>query len=131
MRDAIRRAGVGPEQVDYVNAHGTGTPHNDRMESRALRTVFGDRVLDVPVSSIKALTGHMMGAAGAVEAIAALLALRHGTIPPTWNWVERDPECDIDCVPNQARRAKLTRVLSNSYAFGGNNASVLFSAPGA
>jgi len=130
MRDAIRRAGVEPDQVDYVNAHGTGTPHNDRMESRALRSVFGDRVREVPVSSIKAITGHMMGAAGAVEAIAALLALRHGMIPPTWNWVESDPDCDIDCVPNEPREATLERVLSNSYAFGGNNASVLLTAPG-
>jgi 3-oxoacyl-[acyl-carrier-protein] synthase II len=81
------------------------------------------------VSSIKALTGHMMGAAGAVEAIASLLAIRAGVIPPTWNWVAADPGCDIDCVPNEPRRAALRRVLSNSYAFGGNDASLLLSAP--
>ncbi len=129
MRDALARAGVEPERVDYVNAHGTGTPLNDRTESLAVRSVFGERRL--PVSSIKALTGHMMGAAGSVEAIASLLAIRHGLVPPTWNWVEADPECDLDCVPNRPRAAALERVLSNSYAFGGNNASLLLTAAGA
>jgi len=129
MRDALTRAGVGPEDVDYVNAHGTGTALNDKTESLAVRAVFGERGATVPVSSIKALTGHMMGAAGAVEAIASLLAMRHSTIPPTWNWEARDPECDIDCVPNRPREARLHRVLSNSYAFGGNNASLLLTAP--
>ena len=99
------------------------------MESLALRALFGDRVKDVPVSSIKALTGHMMGAAGAVEAIASVLAIRHGTVPPTWNWVAGDPDCDIDCVPNAPRQETLARVLSNSYAFGGNNASLLLASP--
>jgi 3-oxoacyl-(acyl-carrier-protein) synthase len=81
------------------------------------------------VSSVKALTGHTMGAAGAVEAVASILALRHGVIPPTWNWVEADPDCDIDCVPNEPREKRLAHVLSNSYAFGGNNSSLLLSAP--
>jgi 3-oxoacyl-(acyl-carrier-protein) synthase len=93
-----------------------------------VRTLLGGRAAEVPVSSIKALTGHMMGASGAVEAIASLLALEKGVIPPTWNWVEKDPDCDIDCVPNEPRQAKLKHVLSNSYAFGGNNASLLLSA---
>jgi 3-oxoacyl-(acyl-carrier-protein) synthase len=87
--------------------------------------VFTDDASRPPVSSIKALTGHMMGAAGAAEAVASLLALEKGTIPPTWNWEEPDPDCDIDCVPNEPRQAKLRRVLSNSYAFGGSNASLL------
>jgi len=131
MQDAIARARIDPSQVDYVNAHGTGTPLNDRMESLALRATFGDRIGEVPVSSVKALTGHMMGAAGAVEAVASLLAIRHGVIPPTWNWEEADPDCGVDCVPNAPREQPVRRVLSNSYAFGGNNGSLLLSTPAA
>jgi 3-oxoacyl-[acyl-carrier-protein] synthase II len=122
-------AGIEPREIDYVNAHGTGTPLNDKMESLALAAVFEGVDRKPPVSSIKALTGHMMGAAGAVEAVASLLALRHGRIPPTWNWEETDPECDVDCVPNEPREAPLRHVISNSYAFGGNNASLLLTAP--
>jgi len=129
VRDALMRAGVGPAQIDYINAHGTGTPLNDQMESRAIRAVFGERTDRLPVSSIKALTGHMMGAAGSVEAIASLLAIRNGVIPPTWNWVEPDPNCAVDCVPNQPRDGELRHVVSNSYAFGGNNASLVLTAP--
>lgn len=127
-RDAIRRAGLDPSQIDYVNAHGTGTALNDKTESLAMHEVFGARAATVPISSIKALTGHMMGAAGAVEAIACVLALQRGVIPPTWNHLETDPDCAIDCVPNAPREAKLTHVVSNSYAFGGNNASLVLSA---
>jgi len=127
-RDALRRAGIAPEDVDYVNAHGTGTPLNDKVESLAMRAVFGAHLERLPISSIKALTGHMMGASGAVETIASLLAIRHGVVPPTWNWLERDPDCDIDCVPNAPRERKLRHVVSNSYAFGGNNASIVLSA---
>lgn len=131
MRDALARGGIAADAIDYVNAHGTGTALNDRMESIALRAVFGPRARQLPVSSIKALTGHMMGAAGAVEAIASLLAMRHGVVPPTWNWVAPDPACDIDCVPNAPRACPLRRVLSNSYAFGGNDASLLLAAAAA
>ena len=92
-----------------------------------MRGVFGERARRVPISSIKALTGHMMGAAGAVEAIASVLALGHDVIPPTWNWTGPDPECEIDCVPNEPREARLRHVVSNSYAFGGNNASLVLS----
>jgi 3-oxoacyl-[acyl-carrier-protein] synthase II len=127
-RDALRRAGVSPAEVDYVNAHGTGTPLNDKVESLAMRAVFGDHLDRLPVSSIKALTGHMMGASGAVETIASLLAMERGVVPPTWNWVERDPDCDVDCVPNEPRERRMRRVVSNSYAFGGNNASVVLGA---
>ena len=131
MQDAIRRAGLDPDQIDYVNAHGTGTLLNDRTESLAMHGVFGERARRVPISSIKALTGHMMGAAGAVEAIASALALRHAVIPPTWNWTGPDPECDVDCVPNEPREARLRHVVSNSYAFGGNNASLVLTSAGA
>ncbi len=129
MEDALGRARLDPDRIDYVNAHGTGTPLNDKVESLAVHKVFGARARQVPVSSVKALTGHMMGAAGAVEAVACLMALRDGVIPPTWNWVEADPECDIDCVPNEPRAAKLTHVVSNSYAFGGNNSSLVLTSP--
>jgi len=129
MEQALQRARVPAERVDYVNAHGTGTMLNDKVESLAILKVFGRAADRLPVSSIKALTGHMMGAAGAVEAVASLLALRHGVIPPTWNWQEADPDCAIDCVPNQPRDRRLDYVLSNSYAFGGNNASLLLSSP--
>lgn len=129
MKDAVARAGLTPENIDYINAHGTGTALNDKTESLAIHRLMGDRARTVPVSSIKALTGHMMGAAGAVEVIACLLAIQHEVIPPTWNWVQDDPDCNIDCVPNEPRPARLRHVLSNSYAFGGNNASLLISAP--
>lgn len=131
MDQALRRAGIAPQAIDYLSAHGTGTALNDRMESVAIHKVFGDLARRVPVSSIKALIGHTLGAAGAIEAVASILALRRGVIPPTWNWVEADPECDIDCVPNEPREAKLRHVLSNSYAFGGNNSSLVLSSPAA
>ena len=131
MRDALKRGAIDASAIDYVNAHGTGTPLNDKMESLAVRSVFGEKSDTVPVSSIKALTGHMMGAAGAVEAIASLLAIRHGVIPPTWNWLDDDPDCPVDCVPNAPRERKLNRVLSNSYAFGGNNGSLLLTSASA
>ncbi len=126
MAGALADAGLGPGDVDYINAHGTGTPHNDRIESLAIRTVFGRRAEQVPVSSIKALTGHTMGAAGAIESVASILALRLSTIPPTWNFRTPDPDCPLDVVPNAPRPAALRTVLNNSYAFGGNNASILF-----
>jgi 3-oxoacyl-[acyl-carrier-protein] synthase II len=124
-RDAIRRARLDPARIDYVNAHGTGTTLNDSTETLAMHDVFGGEAFRIPVSSIKALTGHMMGAAGAVEAIACVLALQRGMIPPTWNHEAPDPLCAIDCVPNAPREAKLRHVVSNSYAFGGNNASLV------
>jgi 3-oxoacyl-[acyl-carrier-protein] synthase II len=129
MENALKDAVVPVDRIDYVNAHGTGTSLNDKMESLAIRRVFSGRSPEIPVSSIKALTGHLMGAAGAVEAVASLLALRYQVIPPTWNWEEPDPECAVDCVPNEPRPARLRHVLSNSYAFGGNNASLLLSSP--
>jgi 3-oxoacyl-[acyl-carrier-protein] synthase II len=129
LRDGLRRARLDPDAVDYVNAHGTGTALNDKMESQAVHAVFGERSRTLPVSSIKALTGHTMGAAGALEAVASFLAIRHGVIPPTWNWEEPDPDCELDCVPNEPRERALRHVVSNSYAFGGNNASLVLSAP--
>jgi nodulation protein E len=126
MRAALRDAEIDPDRVGYVNAHGTGTQLNDRVESAALREVFGDRLGDLPVSSTKSMHGHAQGAAGALEAVATLLALREGVIPPTANFTEPDPECDLDPVPNEAREATPEYALSNTFAFGGLNAVLAF-----
>ncbi|MCS6861123.1 MAG: beta-ketoacyl-[acyl-carrier-protein] synthase family protein, partial [Abditibacteriales bacterium] len=126
MRRALQRAQRSPDDVDYINAHGTGTPHNDKAETLAIKSLFGERAYQIPVSSIKALTGHAMGAASAIEAIACVLSLYHGILPPTWNYQEPDPECDLDYIPNAPRDVQPHVVLNNSYGFGGNNACVVF-----
>ncbi|MBX6378463.1 MAG: beta-ketoacyl-ACP synthase II [Clostridia bacterium] len=126
MRAALRDAGLGPEAVDYINAHGTSTPQGDVVETRAIKEVLGERAYQVPVSSIKGATGHLMGAAGAVEAVATVLALKHGILPPTLNYESADPDCDLDYVPNRPRRADIRVALSNSFGFGGQNASLVF-----
>ena len=115
-----------PEQIDYINAHGTSTPFNDTIETKAIKAVFGEHARRVPVSSTKSMTGHLLGAAGGVEAIASVLAIERGVIPPTINLEHPDPECDLDYVPNTARRAAVRDVLSNTFGFGGTNASVVF-----
>jgi 3-oxoacyl-[acyl-carrier-protein] synthase II len=129
MKMAIARAGIKPTDVQYINAHGTSTPYNDREETRAIKNVFGDHAYTLLVSSTKSMTGHLLGAAGAVEAIACLLAIRDGCIPPTINQDTPDPDCDLDYVPNQARAVRLRVALSNSMGFGGHNASLIFRAP--
>ncbi len=125
MRKALADAGLEPGEIDYVSAHGTGTPANDSTESAALHRVFGDSVHSLPVSSIKSMLGHTMGAASAVEAAICALAIQRGRIPPTINFEEPDPECDIDCVPNEAREVEVKVAMNNAYAFGGNNASLI------
>jgi 3-oxoacyl-[acyl-carrier-protein] synthase II len=122
MQAAIAGAGVSLDAVDYISAHGTGTPTNDRIESLALHRLFGDRAKTLPMSSIKSMLGHTMGAASAIEAAACALALHTGVVPPTINYEEPDPECEVDCVPNEARKIHPRVVLNNAYAFGGNNA---------
>ena len=124
MQVAMRESGVGTDAVDYISAHGTGTPTNDRVETLAVRTLFGERAGKVPISSIKSMLGHTMGAASAIEAAACAMALDTGWVPPTINYEEPDPECDLDYVPNQARKTDPRVVLNNAYAFGGNNASL-------
>jgi nodulation protein E len=128
MRGALREAGLEPEAIGYINAHGTGTPGNDPVESSAIREVFGAHADKIGVSSTKSMHGHALGAAGALEAIATILALYHGILPPTANFNERDPECDLDYIPNQARALRVEAALSNSFAFGGLNAVVAFRA---
>jgi beta-ketoacyl-acyl-carrier-protein synthase II len=126
MAMALRKAGLRPEEVDYINAHGTGTPLNDKFETAAIKTVFGAHAYRLAVSSTKSMTGHMMGAAGAVEAMVCVLALRDQIIPPTINYRYPDPDCDLDYVPNQARPARLRVALSNSLGLGGHNACLIF-----
>jgi 3-oxoacyl-[acyl-carrier-protein] synthase II len=127
MRHALADAEISAEQVDYVNAHGTSTPLNEKHETAAIHTVFGPRGREVPVSSTKSMTGHTLGAAGAIEAVICLYALNHGLIPPTINYEFPDPECDLDVVPNASRPAELEHVLSNSLGFGGHNVALILS----
>jgi 3-oxoacyl-[acyl-carrier-protein] synthase II len=126
MRLALKDAGLAPSDIDYINAHGTSTEYNDANETQAIKKVFGEHSSKVAVSSTKSMTGHLLGAAGAVEGVFSILALHHGVIPPTINYENPDPECDLDYVPNQARKADLRAVLSNSFGFGGTNACVVF-----
>jgi nodulation protein E len=128
MRSALEDAGIAPEAIGYVNAHGSGTPGNDPVETRAIREVFGAHAEALAVSSTKSLHGHALGAAGALEAVATVLALHHGVLPPTANFLAPDPECDLDVIPNQARPARVEAALSNSFAFGGLNAVLAFRA---
>jgi 3-oxoacyl-[acyl-carrier-protein] synthase II len=125
MMMALDEAGLGPGDVSYVSAHGTGTPTNDRLETIAVKRVFGDRHKSVPVSSAKSMLGHTMGAASAIEAAVCSLAVYHDRIPPTINFEEPDPECDLDCVPNISRHARVEVAMNNAYAFGGNNSTLL------
>jgi 3-oxoacyl-[acyl-carrier-protein] synthase II len=126
MAGALQDAGLSPEQISYINAHGTSTELNDKIETLAIKRVFKDHAKRVPVSSTKSMTGHLIGAAGGVEAVISVLAIHHGAIPPTINYEHPDPECDLDYVPNRARQLPLEAALSNSLGFGGHNATVLF-----
>lgn len=126
MENALHDAGIEPSDVNYISAHGTGTPANDRTECAAIREVFGSHTDHMPVSSIKSMLGHTMGAASALESIACVLAVHNDQVPPTINYETPDPDCDIDCVPNINRRHEVIVALNNSFAFGGNNACVVF-----
>jgi 3-oxoacyl-[acyl-carrier-protein] synthase II len=125
MAAALRDAGVGPGEVGYINAHGTSTPYNDRFETLAIKRVFGEHAARLAVSSTKSMTGHLLGAAGGVEAIATALALHHGVLPPTINYETPDPDCDLDYVPNHARKQDVEVALSNAFGFGGTNATIV------
>ncbi|MET0503011.1 MAG: beta-ketoacyl-ACP synthase II [Candidatus Binatia bacterium] len=126
MRLALKDAALSPSDIDYINAHGTSTEYNDANETQAIKTVFGEHAVKLAISSTKSMTGHLLGAAGAVEGVFSVLALRHGMIPPTINYENPDPQCDLDYVPNHARRADIRVALSNSFGFGGTNACVVF-----
>ena len=128
MLGAIEMAGVAADQVDYISAHGTATPLNDLSETRAIKAAFGVAAYDIPISSTKSMTGHMMGATGALEAIFCMLAIRDDVIPPTIHYRTPDPECDLDYVPNEARQGKVDVAISNAFGFGGHNAVLAFQA---
>jgi 3-oxoacyl-[acyl-carrier-protein] synthase II len=126
MSSAIEDSGMKPEDIDYINAHGTSTKLNDESEARAIKAVFGEYAHKLPISSTKSMTGHLLGGAGGVEAIFSVLTIKHGIMPPTINYETPDPECNLDFVPNVARRAAVKTVMSNSFGFGGTNASLVF-----
>lgn len=125
MKIALQDAGLSPSEIDYINAHGTSTPANDKTETEAIKAVFGEYAYRIPISSTKSMTGHLLGAAGAVETIACVLSIQHGRIHPTINYEEPDPCCDLDYVPNVAREWRVDRALSNSFGFGGQNATIV------
>ncbi|MBI2864863.1 MAG: beta-ketoacyl-ACP synthase II [Chloroflexi bacterium] len=126
IKMALDKAGVDPTAVGYINAHGTSTPLNDKLETMAVKSVFGDHAYKLAMSSTKSMTGHPLGAAGAIEAAICIMAIQHGWLPPTINLEQPEPECDLDYVPNQARQARVDVVLSNSLGFGGHNSTLLF-----
>lgn len=127
MKHALEDAGLQVTDIGYINAHGTSTPLNDKSETAAIRTVFGEQAYKIPISSTKSMTGHLLGASGAVEAVFSILAIREGIIPATINYQTPDPECDLDYVPNQPRKVEIKHAISNSFGFGGHNATLVFS----
>ena len=126
MRLALQRAHLTPEEIDYINAHGTSTPLNDKFETMAIKEVFGEEAYKIPISSTKSMTGHLLGSAGSLEAVASVLAIQHGTIPPTINLEHLDPDCDLDYTPFLAKRGHVRTALSNSMGFGGHNSTLIF-----
>ncbi|HSL42804.1 MAG TPA: beta-ketoacyl-ACP synthase II [Anaerolineales bacterium] len=127
MTLALKNANLGVNDINYINAHGTSTPLNDKSETAAIKTVFGEQAYNIPVSSTKSMTGHLLGASGALEAVFCVLAMRDQVLPPTINYQTPDPECDLDYVPNQPRKAAPKHIMSNSFGFGGHNATLIFS----
>jgi 3-oxoacyl-[acyl-carrier-protein] synthase II len=126
MQRALKDAGITPEQIGYINAHGTSTPYNDKFETLAIKQVFGEHAYKLAVSSTKSMTGHALGAAGGIEAVISVLSLKENQLMPTINYENPDPECDLDYVPNEPRNQEVEYVLSNSFGFGGTNACLIF-----
>jgi len=126
MRNVLKDSGLEPEDVSYINAHGTSTPYNDLFETQAIKSVFGDAAYNIPVSSTKSMTGHLLGAAGGVESVISVMAIMNNKIPPTINYEEPDPECDLDYVPNEARETEVEIAITNSFGFGGTNSCVAY-----
>jgi 3-oxoacyl-[acyl-carrier-protein] synthase II len=129
MKTALSVAGVDPSEVDYLNAHGTSTPLNDRQETKAIKLALGEDALRIPISSTKSMTGHLLGAGGALEAAICIMAMKHGVVPPTINLSEPDPDCDLDYTPNQSRKATINIAMSNSFGFGGHNSVLVLAKP--
>jgi 3-oxoacyl-[acyl-carrier-protein] synthase II len=127
MQNALNNAEIDNSKIDYINAHGTSTPLNDKSETAAIKSVFGEQAYNIPVSSIKSMIGHLLGAAGAIEALVCVKTLQDDVLPPTINYETPDPECDLDYVPNVARHTRVNHILSNSFGFGGHNASIIIS----
>jgi 3-oxoacyl-[acyl-carrier-protein] synthase II len=126
LRLAMKSAAITPADIDYINAHGTATLLNDRAETRAMKSVMGDYAYRIPVSGSKSMTGHLLGASGSIEAAICVLAINHGLVPPTINLTHPDPECDLDYVPEGARKVKVKTAVSNSFGFGGHNSTLIF-----
>jgi 3-oxoacyl-[acyl-carrier-protein] synthase II len=126
MQKALKDAGIQPEQIGYINAHGTSTPYNDKFETLAIKLAFGEHANKIAISSTKSMTGHGLGAAGGIEAVFSVLAIHENVLPPTTNYEFPDPDCDLDYIPNEARTAEVEYVLSNSFGFGGTNACLIF-----
>ena len=126
IKEALQDGKIDPQEVDYINAHGTSTSANDKNETSAIKTALGDRAKQIPISSTKSMTGHLLGGSGGIEAVACVLSISHGVVPPTINYSKPDPDCDLDYVPNTARESKLSVVLSNSFGFGGHNVCLAF-----
>ncbi len=123
---ALKKAGISPNEIDYINAHGAATVLSDKAETHAIKSVFGESAYRIPISATKSMTGHLLGAAGSIQAVITILALNHGVLPPTINLTHPDPECDLDYVPNQARSVKIKTAMSNSFGFGGHNSVLIF-----
>ena len=126
MEDTLKFAGISTAEVDYINAHGTSTEYNDKFETLAIKRLFGDRAGEIPISSTKSMTGHLLGAASGIESIATIKAINESRVPPTINYTTPDPDCDLDYVPNVSREAKVEVALNNSFGFGGHNVSLVF-----
>ena len=123
---ALKKANISPEEIDYINAHGTATLLNDRTETAVIKSIFGERAKQIPISAVKSMVGHLLGAAGSIEALITVLAMNQGVVPPTINLTHPDPECDLDYVPNKARQVKIKTAMSNSFGFGGHNSVLIF-----